>query len=156
MKIRKFNPSDSEEVSKLVCRNLLEINSKDYGIEEMLTFAKEYNSDKILKIATDGNMYIATENKQIIGCGAISYINPQKTESIILTLFVLPEYHKKGIGKKILEALKKDPVFIQSYKIIVHASLSSNHFYEKMGFSYKSNLKKTSPQKYYHMEKILK
>lgn len=156
MKIRKFNPNDSKEISKLVCRNLLEINSKDYGMEEMLTFAKEYNSDKILKIATNGNMYIATENNQIIGCGAISYTNLEKTESIILTLFVLPEFHKKGIGKKILEALKRDPIFIQSYKVTVHASLSSNHFYEKMGFSYKNNLKKISPQKYYCMEKILK
>lgn len=156
MKIRKFSINDAEEISKLVCRNLLEINSKDYGLKDMIAFAKDYNSGKILKVATNGNMYVAYEKEKIIGCGAISFNNPEKTESIILTLFILPEYHGKGIGKKIIETLEKDSIFMNSQKVVVDASLSSNCFYEKMGFSYKDNIKEPSPEKCYYMEKIIK
>lgn len=153
MEIRKFNISDAEEISKLVCRNLLEVNSKEYGMDDMIQFAKEYDYNKIIKVATSGHMYIVQENNKILGCGAISFNNIEKTESIILTLFVLPEYHGKGIGKKIIEVIEQDEIYLNSEKIVVSASLSSNIFYEKMGFIYKNNLKEPSPQKCYYMEK---
>ncbi len=35
MKIRRFKNEDAEEVSGLIMRNFLEINIKDYPLEEM-------------------------------------------------------------------------------------------------------------------------
>lgn len=155
MEIRKFNLSDAEEISKLVYRNLLEVNSKDYGKEKMIAFAKDYNSNKILKIATNGNMYVACEKDTIIGCGAITYSNPLKDECMILTLFILPEYHNKGIGKKIIKILENDSISLTCKKILVNASLTSNLFYEKMGYNYKNNKKIPYFSECYQMEKIL-
>lgn len=155
MIIRKFNINDAEEVTKLVCRNLLEYNIKDYGLKRMTKFAQEYTTNKIIKIATNGNMYVACNKTKIIGCGAIMYNNSLKNESIILTLFILPEYHNKGIGKKIIKILEKDPISLNCKKIVVNASLSSNIFYEKMGYSYKNNKKIPYLSECYQMEKLL-
>lgn len=160
MIIRKYREEDAETISKLVCRNLLEVNSKDYGMEEMIKFAKEYNADKIRKIATNGSMYVACENEKIIGCGAISYNNQDKTESIILTFFILPEYHGKGVGKEIIKILEKDEIFLNSERVVVDASLSAHEFYKKMGYSYvKTEKKEDSKMDYnsnYKMEKLNK
>lgn len=155
MIIRKFNINDTKEIITLIHRNLLEYNIKDYNLKRMIKFAQEYTIDKIIKIATNGNMYVICDELKIVGCGAIMYNNFLKNECIILSLFVLPEYHNKGIGKKIIETLEKDPISLISKKIIVNASLSSNIFYEKMGFSYKNNKKIPYLYEYYQMEKII-
>lgn len=100
MIIRKFNINDTKEIITLIHRNLLEYNIKDYSLKRMIKFAQEYTIDKIIKIATNGNMYVICDELKIVGCGAIMYNNFLKNECIILSLFVLPEYHNKGIGKK--------------------------------------------------------
>lgn len=58
MYIRKFKEEDAETVSKLVGRNLLEVNIKDYPKEDMIEFANYYNPETIKKVASEGHMYI--------------------------------------------------------------------------------------------------
>lgn len=52
MYIRKFKEKDAEIVSKLVGRNLLEVNIKDYPKEDMIEFADYYNPETIKKVAS--------------------------------------------------------------------------------------------------------
>lgn len=47
--VRRFEEEDADEVSKLIVRNFLEANSKDYGIAAMEELAKVYDSGKVLK-----------------------------------------------------------------------------------------------------------
>lgn len=48
---------DAEEVRKLIVRNFLEVNSKDYGISAMEKLAKVYDVEKVLNVASYAHMY---------------------------------------------------------------------------------------------------
>ena len=54
--VRRFEEEDADEVSKLIVRNFLEVNSKDYGIAAMEELAKVYDSGKVLNIANYAHM----------------------------------------------------------------------------------------------------
>ena len=93
VRVRKFQKADAEEVQELIVRNFLEVNSKDYGIKAMQELAVNYGIDKILQIASYAHMYVFELDDRIVGVGSISSFWGSETESILLTIFVLPELH---------------------------------------------------------------
>lgn len=154
MIIRRFEDRDAEEISKIVTRNFLEVNSKDYGQEAMEELAKLYDASKIRDIAGYARMYVFCEKEKIIGTGSISSFWGSETESILLTIFVLPEKHGQGIGTKIIETLEKDELFLRANRIEIPASITGCGFYEKMGYGYKNNQKQLDAEAHYRMEKF--
>ncbi len=115
--VRRFEKEDADEVSKLIVRNFVEVNSKDYGITAMKKLAKAYDSDKILNIASYAHMYVFEWNGKIVGTGSISSFWGSKIESILLTIFVLPEFHGKGIGRKIINTLEQGEFYVRATRI---------------------------------------
>jgi len=153
MVIRRFKNKDANAVSALIGRNFLEVSSKDYPIEEMEKKALVFSPDKIKERATKGHMYVVCDGNIVVGTGTISDYWGSSTESILLTIFVLPEYHGKGIGKKIIKALENDELFMRSTRIEVCASITACGFYEKCGYQYIDGIKQLDPEGYYRMEK---
>ncbi len=49
-------------------------------------------------------------------------------------LAVLKEYRGMHVGKKLLEAVEKDPSVLKKGKIVLHAQLHAKGFYEKCGY----------------------
>ena len=45
MKIIEYEDRYAEEISKIIIQNLLEVNSKDYGIEFVQNFSKEFTPE---------------------------------------------------------------------------------------------------------------
>lgn len=154
LKIRRFEQKDSIEVSKLIERNFLEVNIKDYSEESMKKLASNYNENKVLYIAENSHMYVAVLKNKIVGCGAISSFCGKEDESILLTIFVLPELHGKGIGKKIIENLEKDEYFLRARRVEVPSSITACDFYKKMGYNHKYNLKELDKDGNYKLEKF--
>lgn len=60
---RRFEEEDADEVSKLIVRNFLEVNSKDYGIAAMEKLAKIYDSGKVLNISQYAHLIYKTDLK---------------------------------------------------------------------------------------------
>lgn len=154
LKIRKFKNEDAEEISKIIRRNFLEVNIKDYGAEEMHELANIYNSQKVLYIASYAHMYVACNNDTIVGCGAISSYWGKEDESILLTIFVLPELHGKGIGSKIIDTLENDEYFLRAKRIEIPASITGCEFYRKMGYDFKNGIKELDDENHYRLEKF--
>lgn len=154
MIIRLFKDKDANAISQLIGRNFIEVNSKDYPIEEMKEKALIFSPDKIRERAKNGHLYVALDNELIIGTGTISDYWSSKTESILLTIFVLPEYHGKGVGRKIIETLENDVIFLNSKRTEVCASITACGFYEKCGYSYKNSIKSLDAEGHYVMEKF--
>lgn len=152
--IRRFNNDDASTVSNIICRNFLEVNIKDYSKEEMEKLAELYNADKILSINGYAHMYVATIDDKVVGCGAISSFWGKQDESILLTIFVLPELHGKGIGRKIIETLEKDELFLRSKRIEIPASITACEFYKKLGYDYKDGIKELDDEGHYRLEKF--
>ena len=151
---RRFKESDAENVSHLVQRNMLEINSKDYGLEATTKLAEQYNTEKILQIASYAHMYVFEWKEQIVGVGAISSFWGSETESILLTIFVLPELHGNGIGKIIIDTLEKDKLFTRARRIEIPASITATDFYRKFGYDYKNGIKELDDEGHFRLEKF--
>lgn len=154
MRIRNFLREDAEAVSNIIRRNLLEINTREYTVEAMQRLAHRYGPDKIREIAGYANMYVASMNDSVVGCGAISSYWGKEDESLLLTIFVLPEYHGRGIGRKIVRKLEKDSFFTRAKRIELHASLTACEFYRKMGYDFKDGIKQIDDAGTYKMEKF--
>lgn len=154
IRVRRFEEGDADEVSKLIVRNFLEVNSKDYGIAAMEKIAKVYDSGKVLNIANYAHMYVFEWDGKIVGTGSISSFWGSKTESILLTIFVLPEFHGKGIGRKIINTLEQDEFYVRATRIEIPASITATEFYRKFGYDYKKGVKELDDEYHYRLEKF--
>lgn len=151
---RRFRREDAEEVSKLIIRNLLEVNSKDYGREAMQKLADGYHGAKVISIADSAHMYVLEWNGQIVGVGAISSYFGSETESMLLSIFVLPEHHGKGIGRTIMNILESDEWYNRAERIEIQASITGVEFYRRFGYDYKNGVKELNEEWLYCLEKF--
>ena len=91
--------------------------------------------------------------KIIVGCGAISSYWGKQDESILLTIFVLPELHGNGIGKTIVETLENDDYFLRAKRIEIPASITACEFYRKLGYDFKDGINELDQERHYKLEK---
>ncbi len=150
--VRKFQSDDAPEVSSLICRNLYEVNSRDYPKEEIERLAAAYGAEHILKLASQVHLYVACSAYAVIGCGAVAKCKREET-TLLKTIFVLPEYHGKGVGKGIIRALERDEWFLESKRTELSASVTACGFYEKLGYQYFAGDKRADQNRLYRMVK---
>ena len=77
-----------------------------------------------------------------------------QTESILLCIFVLPEFHGKGIGRKIINTLETDEFYVRARRIERPASITATEFYRKFGYDYKNSVKELDDEQHYRLEKF--
>ena len=152
--IRRFKDEDAETVSSLLARNFIEVNSRDYGLEAMEKLAAHHNADWVRQIADESHMYVFERREKIVGVGSIAAFWGSETESILLTVFVLPELHGKGIGRTIMKALEADEYFTRAGRIEIPASITATEFYRKFGYDYKKGVKELDEEGHYRLEKF--
>lgn len=154
VKARRFKKEDAKEVRNLIVRNFLEINSRDYGLSAMETLAKVYDEEKVLNVASYAHMYVFEFEEKIVGTGSISSFWGSEIESILLCVFVLPEFHGKGIGRKIINTLEQDEFYVRANRIEIPASITATEFYRKFGYDYKDGVKELDDEHHYRLEKF--
>ena len=70
--IRELTDSDLDEVSEIVTRNLLEINTKDYPMEEMIESATHFSKENIKKtLSYRKKVFVAVKSKEIVGTAGL-------------------------------------------------------------------------------------
>ena len=153
IELRLFRNDDAEEVSTMIAKTLQEINSKDYTSEYINNTINNLQPKDLIKRATLTHFYVAIINDSIVGCGAIGPYWGREDESSLFTIFVLPEYHKRGIGTRIVEKLEQDEFFLRAERIEVPASITAASFYLKMGYSFKNRVKEPDEEGLLRMEK---
>ena len=154
MIIRNFTDNDAEKVSSLIIRTLKTTNSKDYSEESIKALEKQMQPSHILERASWTHFYVVEDNDTIIGCGAIGPYWGSETESSLFTIFVLPEYQGKGIGRKIIETLEQDEYFLRAKRVEVPASITAVNFYRKFGYDYKNGVDRPDEEQLYRLEKF--
>lgn len=153
MLIRKFAEADAKEVSDLIIRTLMISNTKDYPAEMMAELTRRMQPEDILERARRTHFYVAEENNVILGCGAIGPYWDKTDESSLFTIFVLPEYQGRGIGRRIVETLEKDEYALRAKRIEIPASITGLEFYKKLGYDYKDNVTVPDEEGLYRLEK---
>lgn len=152
--IRRFQNSDAEKVSNLIITTLRTSNSKDYSPEYIENDVKIFTPEGVIKRAGWTHFYVVCDKDAIVGCGAIGSYWGKKDESSLFTIFVLPEYQGKGIGRKIIETLEQDEYFLRAKRVEIPASITACEFYKKMGYTYKNGIDVVDEEQLYRLEKI--
>ena len=153
MNIRRFQNSDAEEVSALIIKTIRISNTKDYPAELMEEVVKSQQPENIIERAGWTHFYVAVDGSSIIGCGAIGPYWGKEDESSLFTIFVLPEYQGKGIGRLIIETLEKDEYFLRAKRIEIPSSITACEFYKKFGYDHKNGIAEVDEEHVYSLEK---
>ena len=154
MNIRLFKPEDAAEVAQLVATTLKTSNSKDYSPEYIEDNISSHSPEVLTERAKWGHMYVVCDQTKIVGCGAIAGYWGGTTESILLTIFVLPEYQGRGIGSLIIRTLEQDEYFLRADRIEIPASITAVEFYRTMGYDYKNGIAELDEERLYRLEKF--
>ena len=80
------------------------------------------------------------DGETIIGCGGITGYWGSTEESYLISIFVLPDYQGKDVGRKIMDALEADEYFLRAWRTEVGSSLTAVSFYRKMGYEFKNGI----------------
>lgn len=153
MEIRRFKEEDAKEVSDLIRKTILISNTKDYPKDLMDALIETETPEHVLQRALWTHFYVVVDEQQIIGCGAIGPYWGKEDESSLFTIFVLPEYQGKGIGRAIIDTLEKDEYFLRAHRIEIPASITGVPFYLKMGYNYKDGITEPDEEHLIRMEK---
>ena len=152
--IRKFETSDAGSVSDVIIRTIRISNTKDYPVELMEQLVLSQTPEHVLERAGWTHFYVAQDGEKIIGCGAIGPYWGKQDESSLFTIFVLPEYQGKGIGKAIVETLEQDEYALRAKRIEIPASKTAVEFYRKCGYHFKNGNDQMDDEHLYRMEKF--
>ncbi len=153
-KVRRFQTVDAQEVSALIAKTLRTVNIKDYSKEYIEATILSLSAEELIKRAEQEHMYVVCDNSRIVGCGAVAGYWGSLIESILLTVFVLPEYQGNGIGRLIIQTLEQDEYFLRARRIEIPASITAVNFYKKMGYEYKNGIAEIDDEQLYRLEKI--
>lgn len=154
MNIRKFLDKDAKEISALIVTTLRTTNIKDYSSEYIENDVKAFQPQNIIKRASWTHFYVVCDNDKIVGCGAIGPYWNKKDESSLFNIFVLPQYQRRGIGRKIIETLEQDEYFFRAKRIEIPASITATPFYIKMGYDYINGIKEPDSEGLIRLEKF--
>ena len=154
MIIRQFNIQDAKEVSDLIATKLRISNQKDYSEEYLEKDIQCLQPQDIIERANRQHFYIIEDDGKIIGCGSIGSYWGKEDESSLFTIFVLPDYQRKGIGRKIIQTLEQDEFFLRAKRIEIPASITAIPFYLKMGYTYKNGITEPDEEQLVRLEKF--
>ena len=152
--IRRFQADDAEAVSALIIKTLRTTNIKDYSKEYIENDVKAFSPKGVIQRASWTHFYVVVYGEIIVGCGAIGPYWGKMNESSLFTIFVLPEYQGRGIGRKIIEALENDEFFLRAVRIEIPSSITACEFYKKMGYTYKDGRVVLDEECLYRLEKF--
>ena len=153
--VRPYQTEDVLAVILLAKRNLLEVNIKGYTKELMEKFASMYTEDYMNLLSTKGHSYVVLVDGELAGCGTVMpFWDKEQEECVLLSIYVLPECHGKGIGSYIMAALESDEYYKRSNRIEIPATITACKFYERFGYSYKDGKKEPDAEGSIHMEKF--
>lgn len=154
MDIRRFEEKDSAELAEVIAVTMRTTNSKDYPpeyIEKDLSFL---TAEKLIERAGWTDLYVVCEDEKIIGCGAVGPYWGKEDESSLYTIFVLPEYQGRGIGRRIMETLEQDDIFLRARRVEIPSSITAVGFYKKFGYDHKDGKAETDEDLICHLEKF--
>ncbi len=155
MNIRRFENNDAKELAEVIAYTFRTTNIKDYSSEFIENSIKnDLNAKKLIERSGWTHFFVVCEAEKIIGCGAIGPFWGKEDESCLFTIFVLPEYQGKGIGRKIIDVLEHDEYFLRAKRIEIPASITAVPFYLKMGYTYKNGVTEPDEEQLIRMEKF--
>lgn len=137
MQIRLFQTSDTIQVTDIIQRNLREVNTRDYTLDELKDTIDYFTPEQVEKNALIRTVFVAVDGEKILWTAWYARSNnPEMEWAFLLTVFTHPEYHDQWTGKKLVEttedAARKDgfkTMYVPSWRTAIG-------FYQKLGYEF--------------------
>ena len=156
MIIDRFQASQAEEVAELIKRNLLEITSQYYSPEYVASLIDHHSPTQLLAKADTQYIFVAMEDGKAIGTGSLANFGTlEKPNYYGTAIFVALEFHRKGIGRQIMQKVEEKALELGADKITVRAAVNAQLFYEKLGYTYKDGIAMPDEKGNFVMDKAL-
>ena len=154
IEIRPFQEEDAAAVAAVIRQTLLISNSRDYPPEEIQVQIESHSQQVMLERSRWSHMYVACDGETVVGCGAVAPYWGSLEESILLSIFILPEYQGMGIGRRIVLTLEEDEFFRRARRVEIPASITGVNFYRKLGYTFKNGDDRLTEEMNYRLEKF--
>jgi GNAT superfamily N-acetyltransferase len=127
--IREFSPGDAQAVSDLIRHDLRAVNIKDYPPETIESMLQHFAPENLIKLSQQPRqMFVAEDCGKVVATGSLA-------ENWILTFFVAPEYHGRGVGKQLLTFLEEQALAKGRTDTFVPSGFTALPFYKKRGYT---------------------
>ena len=151
--IRRFTEADAESAAAVIAETVRISNSRDYPPEYLEHLVRTHSADVLLQRAEAGHMYVICDGDRIVGTGTVAPFWGSETESILLTIFILPDWQGRGLGRRLIETLEQDEYGRRARRIEIPASLTAVNFYRHLGYDYKNGVTAPEDGLLYRLEK---
>lgn len=156
LKIQEYEEKYVNEISNLIIQDLINVNSKDYGMERVEEMAQDFTVEKLQKAFNNRKkVFIALLDEKVVGTAGLEKSWYSDDEYWILTVFVKPENHGQGIGSELIKKIEEYAHTLPIKKLIIPESITAHGFYYKLGYRYKDGKKEPNDEDMYIMEKYL-
>ncbi len=152
--IRRFAEADAKAAAAVVAETVRVSNSRDYPPEYIDELVRTHSAAVLCRRAEEGHMYVACDGDRIVGTGTVAPYWGSETESILLTVFVLPDYQGRGLGRRLIETLERDEYALRADRIEIPVSLTAVQFYRHLGYDYKNGVTEPEGGLMYRLEKF--
>lgn len=126
------------DLLEIIHRCMKEVNYIDYSKEHFQKYLSSFTEEWLKNIIETRHYYEVWYNNQIIACGGVSRDYRQENQSFFTAIFVNPDYRGKGIGRDLIYHLEQDEWCLDSNLIEIPSSKSSDEFYHKLGYKYRT------------------
>jgi len=127
MRIRKFHRGDAPKVSRLVRKDLLEVNSKNYPKKVIGFMYDLFTPRNLIEISSRRDMYVIVHEGEVLATESLS-------GNEIMTVFVDPKFQGKGIGTKMMDFLEGMAAKRSHRSVKLSSSITAHVFYKKRGY----------------------
>ncbi len=131
--VRKADKYEFEKIDSLIKHSARSIQVQFYS-KSSVDVALELISD-ITELIEAGNLFVVECEFQIIACGGVSFCKAEPLSAEIKSFFVHPDFVRKGIATKLLDACENKCLRMGIKSISLMATLAGEPFYRSCGFS---------------------
>lgn len=152
--MRRFQSTDAAQVAQLVTTTLKQSNRQDYSANYLQTEIDRMSPAFFIEKAQQTHFYVACDQTKLVGTGAIGSYWGSTTEYSLFTIFVLPTYQGRGIGRQIINTLEQDTYFKKAQRVEIPASITAVNFYQHLGYHFKNQNQQVDDEQLYRLEKF--
>lgn len=125
--VREATDDDALAVSGVILKALRQINAKDYSPEIIERVEASFSPSAVLNLLKQRKVFVALHDQQIVGTASLD-------GNAVRTMFVAPDVQRRGIGRRLMEAVEAAARISRVKVLVVPSSVTAEQFYARLGF----------------------